>query len=145
MKRSSKALKSYDVIVKTTAEWSGTVDATSLRHAKQLAEESFGEGGLSQCGEDVEAVVAFRLRKRVGSWATFERRFGPLPAPNHDYLWDVGTVQKDADFRYWWTVLDCEGRLSLSPGSRFVDRFAFVRCAKPWTDVDFQQPGYRYD
>jgi hypothetical protein len=145
MKRSSKALKSYDVIVKTTAEWSGTVDATSLRHAKQLAEESFGEGGLSQCGEEVEAVVAFRPRKRVGSWATFERRFDPLPAPNHDYLWDVGTVQKDADFRYWWTVLDCEGRLSLSPGFRFVDRFAFVRCAKPWTDVDFQQPGYRYD
>ena len=145
MTRSPKALKSYEVIVKTTTEWSGTVDATSLRHAKQLAEESFGEGGLSQCGEDVEAVVAFRLRKRVGSWSTFERRFGPLPAPNHDYLWDVGAVQKDADFRYWWTVLDCEGRLSLSPGARFVDRFAFVRCAKPWTDVDFQQPGYRYD
>ena len=30
MKRSPKALISYDVIVKTTAEWSGTVDATSL-------------------------------------------------------------------------------------------------------------------
>lgn len=145
MKRSSKALKSYDVIVKTTAEWTGTVNATSLRHAKQLAEESFDEGGLSQCGEDVEAVIAFRPRKRVGSWHTFERRFDPLPAPNHDYLWDVGTVQEEADFRYWWTVLVCEGRLSLSPGFRFVDRFAFVRCAKPWTDVDFQQPGYRYD
>jgi hypothetical protein len=145
MKCSSKAMKSYDVIVKTTAEWSGTVNAASLRHAKQLAEESFGEGGLSQCGEEVEAVVAFRPRKRVGSWATFERRFDPLPAPNHDYLWDVGTVHEDADFRYWWTVLDCEGRLSLSPGFRFADRFAFVRCANPWTDVDFQQPGYRYD
>ena len=32
-----------------------------------------------------------------------------------------------------------------SPGFRFVNRFAFVRCAKPWTDVDLHQPGYRYD
>ena len=138
-------LKPYDVIVKTTAEWSGTVSATSLRHAKLLAEESFGEGGLNQCGEEVETVIAFRPRTRIGSWSTFERRFEPLPAPNHDVLWDVGTVQEDTDYRHWWTVLDCEGRLLLAPGFRFVNRFAFVRCAKPWTDVDFHQPGYRYD
>ena len=138
-------LKPYDVMVKTTAEWSGTVSATSLRHAKQLAEESFGEGCLRQCGEEVETVVAFRPRTRIGSWSTFERRFDPLPAPGRDFLWDIGTVPKDANDSYWWTVLDCEGRLSLSPGFRFVNRVAFVRCAKQWTDVDFHQPGYLYD
>ncbi len=138
-------LKSYDVIVKTTTEWYGTVNAPSLRHAKKLAEESFDEGNLRQCGEEVEAVIAFRPRTRMGSWTTFERRFDPMPAPDHDYLWVIGTVTENADYRYWWTVLDCEGRLSLSPGFRFVNRFAFVRCAKPWTDVDFQQPGYLYD
>jgi hypothetical protein len=138
-------LKPYDVIVKTTAEWSGTVNATSLRQAKQLAEQAFDDGSLSQCGENVEAVIAFRPRKRTGIWATFERRFEPMPAPNHDFLWDVGTVPKDADPRYWWTVLDCDGRLPRAPGFCFVNRFAFVRCAKPWSDEDFQQPGYRYD
>jgi hypothetical protein len=138
-------LKPYDVIVKTTAEWSGSVNATSLRHAKQLAEQAFGEGSLSQCDEDIETVIAFRPRKRIGSWDTFERRFNPMLAPNHDYLWDLGSVPKDADPRSWWTVLDCDGRLSLAPGFRVVDRFAFVRCAKPWSDVDYQQPGYWYD
>jgi hypothetical protein len=87
-------LKPYDVIVKTTAEWSGSVSDTSLRHAKQLAEQAFDDGSLSQCGEDVEAVMAFRPRKRTGSWDTFERRFEPMPAPNHNFLWDVGTVPK---------------------------------------------------
>ena len=53
-------------------------------------------------------------------------------------IWDVGTVQEDTDYRHWWTVLDCEGRLLLAPGFRFVNRFAFVRCAKPWTDMDAQ-------
>jgi hypothetical protein len=87
----------------------------------------------------------FKQRTRCGSWHTFERRFGPLPAPDHDLLWEIGQVPKDADYRYWWTVLDGEGRIYLAPGFRFVNRFAFVRCARPWTDVDFHQTSYRYD
>lgn len=87
-----------------------------------------------------------RIRTRSGSWRTFERRFVPLPAPNHDVLWELrGELPSDADPYYWWTVLDCEGRLLLSPGFRFVNRYAFVRCAVPWTEVDEKQPEYLYD
>lgn len=87
-----------------------------------------------------------RIRTRCGSWRTFERRFVPMPAPNHDLLWDIGgEVPKDADPHYWWTVLDCEGRINLSPGFRFVNRIAFIRCAVPWTADDERQPDYRYD
>lgn len=71
----------------------------------------------------------FKQRVRCGSWNCFEQRFAPLPAPDHDLLWEIGQVPETADYRYWWTVLDCEGRLYLSPGFRFVNRFAFVRCA----------------
>jgi hypothetical protein len=140
--------KSYEVIVKTSGEWYGTIQAKSLRDAKRLAEDEFNEGNLTQCGEEVEAVVAFRPRTRVGSWRTFERRFDPQPAPAHDFLWEIGEVAEDAehaDYRYWWTVLDCEGRMYVTPGFRFVNRFAFIRCAHPWTDEDLHQPGYRYD
>ncbi len=87
----------------------------------------------------------FKQRVRCGSWNTFERRFEPLPAPDHDLLWEIGQVPKGADYRYWWTVLDSDGHLYLSPGFRFVNRFAFVRCARPWTDDDQRQPDYRYD
>lgn len=87
----------------------------------------------------------FKQRFRCGSWNTFERRFQPLPAPDHDLLWEIGQVPNNPDCHYWWTVLDCDGRLYLSPGFRFVNRFAFVRGTEPWTDEDQRQPDYRYD
>ncbi|MEQ1616368.1 MAG: hypothetical protein ABL904_26755 [Hyphomicrobiaceae bacterium] len=87
----------------------------------------------------------FKQRVRCGSWNTFERRFEPLPAPDHDLLWEVGQVPKGADYRYWWTVMDWDGRFYISPGFRFVNRIAFVRCARPWTDDDQRQPDYRFD
>jgi hypothetical protein len=86
-----------------------------------------------------------RQRIRCGSWRTFERRFRPMPAPVHDFLWNIGTVPEGADCRFWWTVLDCDGRLYVSPGFRFVNRFAFIRCAIAWTDDDQLQPDYLYD
>ena len=85
-----------------------------------------------------------RIRTRCGSWRSFERRFRPLPAPDHDLLWDLHQLPKGAPAPHWWTVLDCDGRLYLSPGFRLVNRFAYVRCAVPWTDADRAQPDYRY-
>ena len=138
-------LKTYDVIVKTKTAWYGEVQAKSLRTAKRLAEAEFDEGNLRQIGEECEEVIAFKPRKRCGSWRTFERRFQPLPAPNHDVLWELrGEVPADADYRYWWTVVDCDGRLYVTPGFRFVNRFAYIRCAVPWTDDDERQPDYVY-
>jgi hypothetical protein len=77
-------------------------------------------------------------------WAVFEQKFEPLPAPHHDYLWETHQVPKDADGRYWWTVIDCDGRLYLVPGFRFVNRFAYVRCANPWNEQDAGLE-YQYD
>jgi hypothetical protein len=84
------------------------------------------------------------MTRQSRSWTAFERRFEPQPAPDHDYLWEAHLVPKDADGRVWWTVLDCDGRLYLSRGFRIVNRFAYVRCANPWTDEDADTE-YRYD
>ena len=86
-----------------------------------------------------------RQRTRCGSWRTFERRFEPMPAPNHHLLWEANEIPADGDPHRWWTVLDYDGRLYLSPGFRFVNRFAYVRCARPWTEDDERQPDYLYD
>ena len=89
---------------------------------------------------------AQKQRTRRGSWRTFERRFQPMSAPKHHLLWDVRSeVPADADCRFWWTLVDCDRSLYVTPGFRFVNRFAYIRCAVPWTDDDEQQPDYLYD
>jgi hypothetical protein len=86
-----------------------------------------------------------RIRSRTGSFATFERRFKPIEREDGEsLLWDIHERRPGDDYRHWWTVIDCDGRLYLTPGFRFVDRFAYVRCAVAWTDDEEQQPGYLY-
>jgi len=138
-------LKSYEVFVKTSGEWYGSVNAKSLREAKRLAEDEFNEGNLRQCGEEVEGVIAFKPRTRSGSWSTFERRFQPIDSPDETVWWHRGQLPKDVDARLVWTILDCEGRLFVRPGFHFVNRIDYVRCRLPWSDEDLHQPGYRYD
>jgi len=138
-------LKSYEVIVKTSGEWYGTVQAKSLRAAKRLAEDEFNEGNLTQCGEEVEAVIAFRPRTRSGRWSTYERRFQPIDSPDQTVWWRREQLPKDVDPRLVWTILDCDGRLYVRPGFHFVNRVDYVLCDIPWSDEDCHQPGYRYD
>ena len=138
-------LKSYDVIVKTSDEWHGGVQAKSIADAKRIAEQQFSEGNLQQCGEEVETVIAFRLRARVGSWSTFERRFKPINSPDDTVWWRFAQLPKHVDPHLVWTILDCEGRLYVSPGFRFVNRIDYMLCQVPWTDEDQHQPDYRYD
>jgi hypothetical protein len=121
------------------------VHAKSLPDAKRIAEQEFGDGSLQQCGEEVETVIAFRLRTRVGSWSTFERRFKPIDREEGCPWWEREDLPWDVDYRHVWTILDCEGRLYVSPGFRFVNRLGYVRCAVAWTDEDRHQPDYRYD
>jgi hypothetical protein len=61
-------------------------------------------------------------------------------------LWDTSEVTSgDRDnYRHWWTVLDCDGRLYLSAGFRFVNRLGYVHCEVPWADAD-ELVDYRYD
>ena len=138
-------LKSYEVIVKTSGEWYGTVHANSLRDAKRIAEDEFNEGNLRQCGEEVEAVVAFKQRTRTGSWSTFERRFQPIDSPDKTLWWDRKQLPAGIDPHRVWTILDCDGKLLVAPGYHFVNQLDYVVCELPWTDEDVRQPPYRYD
>lgn len=138
-------LKSYEVFVNTSGQWYGTVQATSRRKAKRIAEDQFNDGELRQCGEEVEAVIAYRPRKRTGSWPTFERRFRPIDSPDETVWWCREQLPKDVDQRRVWTIVDCDGKLCVSPGYHFVNRVDYVVCEVPWTDEDLHQPSYRYD
>lgn len=84
-------------------------------------------------------------RARAGSWSIFERRFRPLSRIDGSRVWDRSemTAREVIDWREWWTVLDCDVRLYLSAGYRFVNRIGYVRCAIPWSDAD-QFRHYRY-
>ena len=86
-----------------------------------------------------------KIRSRTGSWNTFERRFRPRINADDTILVDLFELPKEIDPHLVWTVVDEDGRLYLCPGFRFVNRFAYVICEVPWTQVDEQQPPYRYD
>jgi len=85
-------------------------------------------------------------RSRARSWDAFEDRFRPMIRPDMTVLWDASELppRETINRHEWWTVLDCDGRLYLSAGFRFVNRFAYVRCTVPWTDDD-RMLEYRYD
>ena len=140
-----RKLKSYEVIVKTSAEWSGTVQAKSRSDARRIAGQEFDEGSLQQCGEEVETVIAFKPRTRCGNWRTFARRFRPIDGPGGTLYWRFEQLPKDVESRRVWTIVDCDGQLHVSPGCRFVNRIDYVLCEVPWTDEDRLQPDYRYD
>ena len=55
-------LKTYEAIVITSAEWAGTVQATSRAEAKSLAECEFNDGNFKQCGEEIERIKIQEVR-----------------------------------------------------------------------------------
>jgi hypothetical protein len=83
---------------------------------------------------------------RARSWNVFERRFRPILRADDTPLWEPSELPPGDEIatRHWWTVVDCDGRLYLSAGFRFVNRLAYVRCAEPWSDAD-QLIDYHYD
>jgi hypothetical protein len=85
-------------------------------------------------------------RTRARSFALFEKRFHPLIREHSTLIWNLDELPAAARnmICHWWTVLDCDGKLYLSAGLRFVNRIGYVRCQTPWTDPD-QHIDYRYD
>ena len=81
-------------------------------------------------------------RTRAGSWWSFKRRYKPIDTPGGGFMRD--TVPDDTDYRYVWTVVDCDGRLMLCPGYHFVNRMGYVLCEIPFSDLEESQPGYVY-
>jgi hypothetical protein len=84
-------------------------------------------------------------RTRCGSWRTFERRFRPITGPDGALTWRFEQLPRDVDPHRVWTITDCDGRLTVTPGYHLVNRIDYVLCEVPWTDEDTLRPGYRYD
>lgn len=81
---------------------------------------------------------------RPRRWETFEKLFDPIFRADDSLLWYPGEVGFDPDPRYWWTVLDCDGRLLLAAGFHFVNRVGFIRCTRPWGGEPMEHPEYFY-
>ncbi len=83
-------------------------------------------------------------RTRARSWDVFERRFDPIVHDDGSLLWDLDDIPKPVDVHRLWTVLDCDGKLYLAAGSRYVNRIGYVLTRQPWRPAD-EGIDYRYD
>ena len=79
--------------------------------------------------------MTFR-RTRAGSWSVFERRFRPVIREDGSLIWHSEEIPRPITGRHWWTVLDCDGRLYVSAGFRFVNRIGYIRTELEWVEVD---------
>ncbi len=93
---------------------------------------------------DTAVAPPKRCYRRPRRWETFEKLFEPIERDGGTVLWYPGEVGPDPDPHDWWTVLDCDGRLLLAAGFHFVNRFAFIRCARPWGGEPNDHPEYLY-
>jgi hypothetical protein len=57
-----KKPKTYEVVVSTTAQWFGTVEAHSRAAAKRLGEDQFNEGDFRQIEEDIVKIKVSEVR-----------------------------------------------------------------------------------
>ena len=80
---------------------------------------------------------------RARSYAVFERRYQPVEH-GESILRDWQDIPSDTDEHLVWTVVDCDGRLYLTPGYTYVNYLGRVLCAKPWPEAEFSGPGYVY-
>lgn len=83
-------------------------------------------------------------RTRSGSWTDFERQFQPIIRDDGSLIWHAEELPCLVNSRHWWTVLDCDGRLYVSAGFRFVNRIGYLRTEIPWTEDDLARD-WRYD
>ncbi len=87
-----------------------------------------------------------KQRSRCGAWSTFQRRFQPhMNLEGSEVLVPLHQRPTYIEAEHVWTVIDEDGHLYAFPGHRFVNRFAYVVCAKPWAAADLEQPPYLYD
>jgi hypothetical protein len=103
-------------------------------------------------GDEDEALNDKRelLRRKARAardYRIFVDTFKPIPldpANPHYFERDFDDkAWREADPRFVWTVIDTNGEgVWFSPGRRFVNRFAAVLCAVPWTD---EAKDYAYD
>jgi len=85
-----------------------------------------------------------RTFRRPRRSETFEKLFNSLEHHDGSPIYEPWEVPKDADGRYWWTVLDCDGRLLLAAGFHFVNRIGYIKCERPWGGEWSDHPEYFY-
>lgn len=91
----------------------------------------------------MNAQVQVKPRTRAGSWAQFERRYGPIDGPDGTPMRGHGEIG-DAPERCVWTVVDCDGVLYVLPGFHTVNYMGRIVTEREWSDAEFDNPGYRY-
>lgn len=137
-------LKTFRVSFSDSRCYFYIVKATDQEAAISEAERRIEEGDE---GEDTNACsfadfdgidevesCTFKQRTRAGNWSTFERRFQPIERQPETIWYEQEHLPVGIDCHFVWTIVDCDGALYATPGFRFVNRFAYVVCAKPWTD-----------
>lgn len=83
--------------------------------------------------------------KRPRRCKTFDRLFQPIERDDDGaIMWEPHEVPKDADGRFWWTVIDCDGRLLLAAGFHIVNRLGYVKCRNGWAGEWSDHPEYYY-
>lgn len=89
-------------------------------------------------------MAKVKMRSRAGSPDTFERRYCPIEAPDGGMIWHWQDVPAGTDERKIWTLLDCDGVLYVTPGIHSVNYVGRLITEKPWCDVEYMNPGYRW-
>lgn len=90
-----------------------------------------------------------KVFKRARGRASFDALFVPVKNPNSrqdEYLWDAGDIPRDADRRYWWTVVDVgpDPPFQLEAGIHRVNRIGLVQCINAWGGNAADHPNYIY-
>lgn len=87
-----------------------------------------------------------RVYRRARRWETFDALFSPIKRADGSLIWEPWEVPKDADYHFWWTVLDpmTSGQFYLSAGFHWVNRLGYVQCAIPWGGDWHDHPEYLY-
>ncbi len=89
-------------------------------------------------------MTARHPRRAARTWHDFERRFHPIVRADGSLIWHNDEIPRPIELRTWWTILDCDGRLYVSPGIRWVNRIGYLRTRLPWTRAD-EPHDWRYD
>lgn len=89
-------------------------------------------------------IIKVKPHKRAGSYDHFVDLYEPTDPPSGETMWEWDQLPVTADPRQLWTVLDCDGKLYVSPGIHHVNRIGYVVTKNAWDQTEFMNPGYRW-
>jgi hypothetical protein len=70
-------------------------------------------------------------------YKTFVTRFQPdMEGKDQDTLKQYASASNgvSADSKHWWTMLDCDGNMTIAPGCHVVNRLFYIHASVPWSD-----------